>query len=70
MKENCFVTKHRMSLTADTLRSYLFVRTNMPPLENWDPRAAIKHWFREKNRRPNQFCPKTFDQKYFKGIVF
>jgi hypothetical protein len=67
---NLLKTDDRSNMNSDTLRAYLFIRQNMPPLVKWDPRPAISHWLNEKTRRPDQTHLKAKDQTYFKGIFY
>jgi hypothetical protein len=50
------------------LHAYLFIRHNMPPLAEWNPRPAVNMWINEKSRRPCQTHPQAIQQEYFKGI--
>lgn len=67
---NQLKTPDRSSLTAPSLSAMLFVRHNMPPLANWDPRPATYHWMTSTDRRPDQTPTKAKDQDYFKNIFF
>ena len=65
---NCLKTNVRSSLSSDSLHAYLYIRQNMPPLANWDPRPSVHAWLHEKNRRPDQTHSLATVQEYFKGI--
>ena len=67
---NILKTDDRASLHSDTIRAYLQLRENMPPLANWDPRPAVSMWLTNKNRRPEQTHKKAHEQEYFNGIFF
>ena len=41
----------RASLSRQTISDYLYINVNMPPLCNFDPRAAVLKWFSDKDRR-------------------
>ena len=49
----------------------MYVYFNMPDLEKWDPRSAIKIWLNDKNRREHTDLLRKDTAKkkaYFKGI--
>ena len=48
---NLLKTNSRSSLERDTIADYLYVRINMPPLVEFDPRPAVLHWLTDKKRR-------------------
>ena len=52
------------------ISAILFIRQNMPPLAEWNPRPAIIHWLQTKERRTDQSPSKTKQQDYFIGIFF
>ena len=48
---NLFKTNSRSSLERDTITDCLYVRINMSPLVEFDPRPAVLHWLTDKKRR-------------------
>ena len=46
----------RASLSRQTISDYLHINVNMPPLGNFDARAAVLKWFSDKHRRQNEPC--------------
>ena len=67
---NQLKTPERSTMSPETLHAYLFIRQNMPPLAQWNPRPAVKHWINFKDWRPKQNPKKAKDQDYFKEIFF
>lgn len=67
---NLIKTSKRNSLSIETENKYLYIYFNMPCLQNWDPRSAIKAWLNEKIRRDrsNIIEKKATQQPHFKGI--
>jgi len=65
---NQLKTSERSSLSASTLSATLFVRHNVPPIAEWDPRPATYNWMTVKNCRPDQNPSKAKNQDYFKGF--
>lgn len=51
----------------ETENEYVFIRFNMPALQNWDPRSAIQIWLNQ-NKRRNKDIPKAKEQERFNGI--
>ena len=48
---NVVKTQDRVSLSSDTLKCYLYIRHNMPPLYKYDARAAVLLWLKDQERR-------------------
>jgi len=67
---NQLKTSDRSALSANTLSATLFIRHNMPPVAQWDPRPATCCWMTVKSRRPDQNPAKAKKQDYFKGVFF
>jgi hypothetical protein len=67
---NQLKTYQRSALSASSLSANLFIRHNMPPVAQWDPRPAIYHWMTKKDRRPDQNPSEAKKQDYFKGVFF
>lgn len=67
---NLLKTPLRNSVSLETEVKYLYVHFNMPALENWDPRLAIKLWMEEKQRKDfsSVMERKATYAPYFKGI--
>lgn len=68
---NNLKTKKRMSLQIPTENAYLYIHFNMPPLEKWNPRAAVKKYLGDVNRRQSHQTvdtTKTTKQPIFKHI--
>lgn len=62
-KRNCF--------QISTENDYLYAHFNMPPLEKFDVRSAVKKWMCETNRRQASCTissTKSINRKYFKNI--
>lgn len=60
-----------MSLQIPTENAYLYIHFNMPPLEKWNPRAAVKKYLGDVNRRQSHQTvdtTKTTKQPIFKHI--
>ena len=45
----------------------LFIKHNMPPVAQWDPRPATCCWMTVKSRRPDQNLSKAKKQVHFNG---
>lgn len=58
-----------MSLMISTENYYMNVHFNMPELEKWDPRAAVKKFVSDLNRRISKTTKATTEQPYFKHIL-
>lgn len=54
-------------MSETVLRNNMYVRMNMPALENFDPLPAINHWFSLRDRRPRQ-NDKAKEQEWFLGV--
>lgn len=68
---NLLKTPWRNRIKTITECAYLYIHFNMPCLENWDPRQAIKLWMTEKDRRDVSNVIERKSKKsasYFKGI--
>lgn len=67
---NLIKTSKRNRLLIETENKYLYIYFNMPSLENWNPRPAIKTWMTAKQRRDNSnvIDRKATHAPYFKGI--
>lgn len=65
---NILKTSRRMSLLTSTENQYMYIHFNMPELEKWNPRAAVKFFFSETNRRISKTTKTTTDQPFFKHI--
>lgn len=68
---NLLKTQQRSRLLVETENKYLYIRFNMPDLEDWNPRPTIGAWINAKNRRNRDITPEntiTRKQKYFKGV--
>ena len=63
-------TPLRSSISLETEVKYLYVHFNMPDLEDWDPRMAIKQFMNEKQRKDfsGVMDRKAKNAPYFKGI--
>jgi len=48
---NVVKTQDRASLSSETLKCYLYIRYNMPPLYKYDARAAVLLWLNDRERR-------------------
>jgi hypothetical protein len=57
----------RSSMSETVLRNNMYVRMNMPALENFDPLPAINHWFSMRDRRPHK-NDKAKEQEWFLGV--
>ena len=64
---NLLKTNSRSSLERDTITDYLYVRINMPPLVEFDPRPAVLHWLTDKKRRQKD-TPKATQQDWFRQV--
>lgn len=64
---NLLKTNQRMSLNISTENYYIYVHFNLPELEKWDPRPAVKKFTTDANRRISK-PTKTTEQPYFKYI--
>ena len=60
-------TIDRASLSAETLKCYLYIRHNMPVLAKFDPRPAVLLWLTDKDRR-DVVPQKAKEQKWFKSV--
>ena len=59
-------THSRASLSSSTIQNYLYIRHNMPALENYDVRSAVHLWL-SKPRRDRE--PLLFKrQEWYKGV--
>lgn len=67
---NLLKTAKRSCLLIATENKYLHVYFNMPSLQNWDPRSAMKLWLADKIRRDrsNIIDKKATKSPYYKGI--
>lgn len=67
---NLIKTPLRNSVSIETENKYLFVYFNMPVLEKWNPRKAIKLWMNAKQRKDhsNVIERKATHASHFKGI--
>lgn len=67
---NLIKTPLRNSLLIKTEIKYLYVYFNMPTLESWNPRPAIKLWMDKKQRKDysNVIERKATNAEHFKGI--
>lgn len=68
---NSLKTNKRYSVSVKTENKYLFVRFNLPCLEEWDVRPAVLKWISDKNRREvanTSQTTTTRNQKYFKHV--
>lgn len=67
---NLLKTAKRNELLIETENKYLYVYFNMPSLQNWNSRPAIKAWMTEKTRRDrsNVIDHKATQAPHFKGI--
>jgi len=52
-------------MSAETIDAYLNIRINMPPLVEFDVRAAVRWWMADKERR--EIPVKATKQAWFKG---
>lgn len=64
---NILKTNLRSSINLETENLYLFIHTNMPVVEKWNPRPAIIAWMKNKNRRVKD-TPKAKSQSWYKHI--
>ena len=64
---NVVKTIERSSMSSETLRSYLYIRYNMPVVSEFDPRPAVLAWIQEKERR-NVTPVKWKEQKWFSSM--
>jgi len=67
---NMLKTPDRSRLSPGTLFDLLYIRHNLPPLSQWDPRPSVMYWLSKRDRRPQQNPKKAKDQIWFKGIFF
>lgn len=68
---NLLKTVFRRNFSLQTENKYMFVYYNMPPLNCWNPRKAILHWMKEKDRRIHEDLLKkdtAKKQAWFAGI--
>ena len=67
---NRIKTPLRSSISLETEVKYLYVHFNMPDLEDWDPRMAIKQFMNEKQRKDfsGVMDRKAKNAPYFKCI--
>jgi hypothetical protein len=56
-----------MPLSAETLRNYLYVNTNMECLETFDPSPAVEHWMGQRKRRPKS-SDLSRHQEWYTGV--
>lgn len=56
-----------MSVSAITLFNYIYIKVNMPTVNDFDPSDAVNHWMAQKNRRPRE-SQKRKEQEYFEGV--
>lgn len=63
-------TPSRNRVSTQTENKYLYIYFNMPVLEKWDPRSAIKAWMDEKKRKDFSkiIQNKSTQAPYFKGV--
>jgi hypothetical protein len=64
---NRLKSNSRSSLDQDTIIDYLYVLTNMPALDQFDPRPAVLYWLTDKNRR-QRHTPKASQQDWFRTV--
>ena len=64
---NVVKTIERSSMSSETLRSYLYIRHNMPVVSEFGPRPAVLAWIQEKERR-NVTPVKWKEQKCFSSM--
>lgn len=68
---NSLKTNERNRICLVTENKYMFVHYNMPVLENWNPRKAVIHFLKEKNRRVNEISiqkEKLKQQSFYRGV--
>lgn len=68
---NNLKTLKRMNLSITTENYYLYCHFNMPPLERWDPRPAVRKWMIDVGRRQSTVSissNSTTKKSYFKHI--
>lgn len=67
---NMIKTPLRNSISIETENKYLFVYFNMPVLEKWNAKKALKLWMNEKQRKDysNVIERKAKNASHFKGI--
>lgn len=67
---NLIKTPLRNAISIETENKYLYIYFNMPTLENWDPRPAIRMWMNDKSRkdRSDIIKGKSTHAPYFKGV--
>lgn len=54
---NRLKTKLRSSLSVETENKYMYINTNMPDLDHWNPTAAAKMFIDDKQRRNRLMTP-------------
>lgn len=64
---NKFKTADRSMISQDTLSNYLYVNTNMGPLETFDPTSAVQLWLSKKKRHEKSNY-KSHQQEWFNGV--
>lgn len=64
---NKFKDTDRSSLSQNTLSNYLYINTNMGPLEKFDPTPAVQNWMAKRKRRP-KVNNKAHLQDWFRGV--
>ena len=55
---NILKTNFRNAFNLETENLYLFIHSNMPVLEKWDPRPSVIAWLNDKDRR-SKLTPKA-----------
>lgn len=67
MPYNKVKTYDRMALSGLSLYNFLYIKVNMPNLDQFDPEEACQHWMSQKNRRPAESATRK-RQECFKGV--
>lgn len=57
----------RFSLGRHTLNNYLYINTNMPCLDEFEPTPAANYWIAQKRRRPKS-SDKSRQQEWYRGV--
>lgn len=64
---NKFKNPDRSSLSQLTLSNYLYIKSNMGTLENFDPTPAVSYWMNKKQRLPR--CnEKAYQQEWYNDV--
>jgi len=64
---NRLKTDSRCRLDNETVKNYLYILLNMPPLANYDPRPAVTYWLQEKSRR-HKATPRASQQQWLSNV--